>query len=88
VFLSATNQHITDVKPPTTGGAGPGTWDLSDPFIMRYEGMSLCAAENYEQCLVWLDRAYAKDPSGENNWPRAQIARKHAMDVLAAQRDH
>jgi hypothetical protein len=89
VFLNATDQHITEIKPPVTGaGTGPGNWDLSDPFVMRYEGFSFCAVEDYEQCLVWLDRAYAKDPTGENAWPRAQIARKHAMDALAAQRDH
>jgi hypothetical protein len=91
VFLPATHQQLADInaKPVATGaGAGPGNWDLSDPFIMRHEGMSLCAAEDYTQCLEWLDRAYAKDPTGELAWPRVQFARKHAMDVLAAQRDH
>ncbi len=87
LYLQATNQHITEIKPVTTG-ASPGSWDLSDPLVMRYEGMSYCAVEDYTECLEWLDRAYAKDPSGELAWPRVQIARKHAMDVLAAKRDH
>jgi hypothetical protein len=50
--------------------------------------MSLCAVGEYAECLEWLDRAYAKDPGGELGWPRAQIARKRAMDALAAERDH
>ncbi len=87
IFLSATHQHITEIKPATTG-ASPGSLDLSDPLTMRYEGMSFCAVGDYAQCLEWLDRAYAKDPSGELAWPRVQIARKRAMDALAANRDH
>jgi hypothetical protein len=89
VYLPATNQHIADIKPvATAAGAGPGNWDLSDPFVMRHEGMSHCAYGDYAECLVWLDRAYAKDPGGEQAWPRIQEVRKRAVDALAAQRDH
>jgi len=101
IYLGGTNQHITAITPVATGtatgagtgtaagtgtGAGPGTWDDNNPYNMRYEGMSYCAIHDYVRCLDLLDKANAKDPTGEADFPRVQVARHYAEQALAGQK--
>jgi len=68
---------------PTTNPTGEHV--MTDAEWQRSEAFAYCAIQKYADCLVWLDRAKAKDPDGETT-PRVQVARIIAEQAIAQQK--